>query len=138
MTPKSQHRFSVAERLKLHLSIVLLCAVVPVAYAQLEEKPIRISGMVSLEVFPGPPNYESVKNGDEAEGALILTAMKQGKKERFQLVVLSDSKQKFATLRHCIGKTVSVEGVVWEAITGHHHTPFLITVKSIQEAAHQP
>lgn len=97
-----------------------------------EEKSIRVVGVVSREVFPGRPNYESIANGDEPEHTWILTVAKD-KKKRFQLVVADRSGLKFATLRQCIGKEVEIEGLIWEAHTGHHHTPFLITVRSIQE-----
>jgi hypothetical protein len=98
-----------------------------------EEKPVRVVGIVSLEVFSGRPNYESVKDGDEAEQAWILTVANAEKKERFQLVVIDGAEQKFATLRQCVGKQVVVEGSVWEAYTGHHHTPLLISVRTIKE-----
>lgn len=109
---------------------VCFCAVAP---AQSGEKPIRAVGLVSLEVFPGRPNFESIKNGDEPEKAWILTVSNKEKKERFQLVVIDRDEQKFATLRKSVGKKVTVEGLVWEADNGHHHTPFLITVRSIKE-----
>jgi hypothetical protein len=101
-----------------------------VAFAQFDGKPIRAIGVVSVEVFPGRPNYGSIKEGDVREEAWILTT---SKRERFHLVVVTDSKPKFAMLRRCLGKSVRVDGTVWEAHTGHHRTPFLITVRSIVE-----
>jgi hypothetical protein len=101
-----------------------------------EDKPIQVSGVLSLEVFPGRPNYESIKGGDEPEKAWILTVMGE-KKEKFQLVVADGSAQKFAMLRRCAGKKISVDGVVWEADNGHHHTPFLISIHSITEEPNQ-
>ena len=91
--------------------------------------PILVSGVVSLEVFPGPPKYKSIKSGDVREEAWILTSAKA---ERFHLVILDDKVEKFATLRRCLGKEVHVKGMAWEAHTGHHRTPFLITAYSIE------
>lgn len=105
-----------------------------VALAESGEKPIRASGVVSLEEFAGPPNYESIKDGDALEKAWILTTSKN---ERFHLVVLEGEKMKFATLNRCVGKPVRVEGTVWPAETGHHRTPFLITVRLIEEEPKQ-
>lgn len=109
----------------------VLSFVVPTsdAMAQFEERPLSASGFVSLEVFPGPPNYKCIKNGDSREKAWILTTASMG---RFHLVILDDRNEKFETLRRCLGKMVRVKGVAWEAHTGHHRTPFLITVHSIE------
>jgi hypothetical protein len=104
---------------------------VSVPVTQSQETPIRIAGVVSLEVFPGRPNYESIKNGDEAEKVWVLTTAKGGTKERFQLVVINGPEPKLATLRQSIGKRVEVEGVAWEAFSGHHHTARLLTVRSV-------
>ena len=115
--------------IKTLFAILSLIGLTSVAKAQFEERPIRASGFVSLEVFPGPPNYKSIKNGDAREEAWILTTAKAG---RFHLVILDNKKEKFETLRRCLGKMVHVKGLAWEAHTGHHRTPFLITVHSIE------
>jgi hypothetical protein len=109
---------------------LLFFSVVAVASPQFEEKPIRVTGVLSLEVFPGPPNYESVNDGEAREEAWILTT---AKKERFQLVIIEGAQENFATLRRCLGRKAVVAGTSWPAHTGHHHTAFLITVASIQE-----
>jgi len=36
-----------------------------------EASPVRVVGVATLEVFPGRPNYESIKDDDEAEEAWI-------------------------------------------------------------------
>jgi len=123
--------------MKLFSAILSFVCLTAIACAQLDEKPIRAVGIVSLEVFPGRPNYESIKDGDEAEKAWILTVASKEKKERFQLVVEDGSEQKFAALRRLTGKKAVVEGLVWEGHTGHHHTPFLISIRTIQEAPNQ-
>ena len=126
---------TLADNIKTLFTILSFIALTSIARAQFEEKllfeerPILVSGVVSLEVFPGPPKYESIKNGDAREEAWILTSAKA---ERFHLVILDDKLEKFATLRHRLGKMVQVKGMAWEAHTGHHRTPFLITVHSIQ------
>lgn len=113
-------------------------ALPPSASESAEARPIRVAGMLSIEIFPGRPNYESIKDGDEAEEAWILTTSNGEKKQRFQLVVIDDAEQKFATLRRCVGKKVTVEGIEWEAQTGHHHTARLITVSIVREMASTP
>jgi hypothetical protein len=113
----------------LVLLFALVCAAT--AFAQEEEaRPVRLSGVLSLRIFPGRPNYESVEKGDEAEEAWILTVAKE-KKEEFQLVVLDAFQAKFAAFHRSLGKKIAVEGLMWEGHTGHHHTPFLITVRVV-------
>jgi hypothetical protein len=113
------------------LILSLLCAAV--AFAQAGEKQVRLSGVLSQKVFPGPPNYESVGKGDAAEKAWILTVARDTKQEEFQLVVSDSSKAKVAALRRSIGKKITIVGSMWEAQTGHHHTPFLVTVSAIEK-----
>jgi len=119
--------------MKLLRAFLLFFSFAVVACAESNEKPIRAVGKIGLEVFPGRPNFESIKEGDEPEQAWILTVESAKKKEEFQLVVLDSFEQKFAILRKCLGKKVVVEGSVWEACSPHHHTAFLITVKTIKE-----
>ncbi len=92
------------------------------------ERTIRLAGTLSLEVFAGRPNYESVAAGDEAEEVWILTA-----KEKYQLVVIDTTGKILPMLHRCLGKQIVVEGVVWPAENGHHHTDSLITVRTIRE-----
>jgi hypothetical protein len=37
-----------------------------------EPNSVQLTGRIVRKVFPGPPNYESVKEGDKPEGAYIL------------------------------------------------------------------
>jgi len=53
--------------------------------------------------------------------------------KQMQLVVVNDADRKrYASL---IGKNVQVTGTLFHAQNGHHRTPVLLTVKSIQLAA---
>ena len=117
------------DNIKTLFAILSFVGLTSDAIAQFEERPLSACGIVSLEVFPGPPNYKSIKNGDSREKAWILTTANA---ERFHLVILDDKNEKFETLRRCLGKMVRVKGVSWEAHTGHHRTPLLITVYSIE------
>lgn len=119
------------------LILLFAFACVATASAALDEKPVRMSGALTLRIFPGRPNYESVEKSDEAEPAWILTVTTEKKKEEFQLVVLDRSGATFAALRRSSGKKIGVEGLMWEAQTGHHHTPFLIRVRAIEEERNQ-
>lgn len=95
------------------------------------EKPIRCVGVVQLQDFPGAPNYEKIAAGDEFERVWVLTAEVDGKLQDYQLVLLEGAAAFRSALRKSVGKKVVIEGFMWQAHNGHHHTPFLITVKSI-------
>lgn len=102
----------------------------------------HLTGTISMETFPGLPNYESIKAGDEPETYWILTTdqpycgegedfSNEGQKitekneTRFQLVLTADQYKEWNAL---LSKKVSVEGSMFLAHTGHHHTPMLIEV----------
>jgi hypothetical protein len=131
--------------MKLPFPLLMFLAITMCANAWptdgVSEEPIHISGILSLREFPGPPNYESVKAGDRSEGAWLLTSTTispagKGKTEDYHLVILDDSL--FAILKRCLGKRISVDGLVWQAVTSHHRTPYLITVKTITEPNQAP
>jgi hypothetical protein len=101
-------------------------------------------GVIKTVTFPGPPNYESIKHGDEPEHCWILfldqpisVFPKKGSKGDFEdlyrnvrklhLVVHSDKKIEVVKK-----KQVRVTGTFFSAHTGHHHTNVLMEVERIE------
>ncbi len=105
---------------------------------------VSLSGKLSLETFPGSPNYESTKAGDQAETYWILDLDrpisvspkgedKDGLQEsekgvhRLQLVMdyekVVPKKIGFKT-----GIRMRITGTLFHRISGHHHTPVLLNV----------
>ena len=95
-----------------------------------------ISGTLTVQSFPGPPNYESVANGDAEEKALILKLAKPTCAEDGQSI---DASTKFArvhvsshipalldVLNAAVGRHVTVHGEAFGAETGHHHAPLVL------------
>ncbi|HCX5779002.1 TPA: DUF4431 domain-containing protein, partial [Escherichia coli] len=96
-------------------------------------------------VFPGPPNYESINDGDEpqfywilytnASITLIGRSMENGELYEngsscmFQLCVPTDI---YDNRLDILGKYVKVEGEVFFGHTGHHKTKALLNVSSIK------
>jgi hypothetical protein len=99
---------------------------------------VSLTGTLRSQVFPGPPNYESIKRGDRKETAIILTLVaptctagndpqgvevtEMGVRE-MQLVVTKTAHWKI--IRRRMGKRVVVTGTLFHAVTGHHHKRFL-------------
>lgn len=106
---------------------------------------VELHGTVKRVVFPGPPNYESVKNGDEPEPYWVLFLPKEicvqgDPKDEFN----SETERNVKSLqlmdvdyqkdRSLLGESVIVKGTLMHSFTGHHHTPVLVQVKSIKKA----
>jgi len=109
---------------------------------------VSLTGTLRSQVFPGPPNFESIKRGDRKETAIILTLVARtcttGNDPQgvdvpetgigeVQLVVTKSADWK--TIRRLMGKRVAVTGTLFHAITGHHRTKVLIDVANIRAAA---
>lgn len=100
---------------------------------------VTLTGTLKRVVFPGPPNYESVEEGDEPEPYWVLftkaplTCIKDspdwGSNDQFQLIVRGDF---YSKNQHYLNQQVSVTGEMFYAETGHHHTPVLIDVTAIK------
>ena len=105
-----------------------------------EPETITVTGRLTRETYPGPPNYESVDSGDTAEDGFYLTpavplcfgavptdelnASDSGV-GHLQLVLDSLGYERF---RPHLGRTVAARGTALSAHTGHHHAPVLIQV----------
>ncbi|MTD27793.1 DUF4431 domain-containing protein [Erwinia sorbitola] len=103
-----------------------------------ENSEVNATGTLLRITFPGPPNYESVEQGDEAEVYWVLQADKPlctqdaadwGDQTQMQLVVEAGM---YKTHRSLIGHRVRVQGSLLFAETGHHHTPLMIGVGKLE------
>jgi hypothetical protein len=109
-----------------------------------ESDTINLTGEMVRDTFPGPPNYESIKEGDAAEIYWVLQLEKpicmnavadddnnvdRQNVTQLQMVMDIDMYKKY---RELLYKTVTVKGTLFGAQTGHHHTDVLITVISIK------
>jgi hypothetical protein len=110
-----------------------------------EPEKITLKGRVVSRTFYGPPNYGENPKTDSRESQYILildstvdvvagsdpTDQTERGVKRATLVV-----NDFAAnpVRPLLGRRVLIEGTLFHAITGHHHTRVLITVSSIKRA----
>ncbi len=108
---------------------------------------VKLKGVVEIQTFPGPPNYESIQKGDEMErGAylrlyqpidvnLILIATNEinEPEKNIKIIQIADINdvdwKKFLKK----GKHIQITGTLFHRFTGHHHTRVLIDVKQIEK-----
>jgi Domain of unknown function (DUF4431) len=106
-----------------------------------------INGRLVRKTFAGPPNYESVKAGDQAEtGWYVALAQPvcftgtpgdeaNGKDvAEVKLVQLVLTQDEYKTHAALVGKNVKVTGTFFAWQTGHHHTPVLLHVTTLERA----
>lgn len=101
---------------------------------------VFLRGELVRKTFPGPPNFESVADGDEAETGFYLRLAQpvctlegkedfdNAKKDGVRLVQLVLDQKGYDHWRPKLGKTVTVKGTLFSGFTGHHHADLLLTV----------
>lgn len=107
---------------------------------QYEPEPVELAGHLFLREFPGPPEYHSVGEGDRPEIAALLlldaticvagdpeSDLNLGSHDGVVLVQLVSDE----SLRRYENQRVVARGSLYEAHTGHHRTPVLLTVQEI-------
>jgi hypothetical protein len=102
-----------------------------------------LSGTVTIETFFGPPNYGESPATDSREQQAILhllnplctVASGDDPAERDQVKVTLVPTGKFS-LRPFAGKLVTVNGSLFHAINGHHHTPILVAISQVPKVLH--
>lgn len=109
-----------------------------------EPKEVKLRGTIIRRTFPGRPNYESVRHGDEPETywilrmkrAICVNTSADWERERhvsdLQLVFMKGVSQ-YKLYRRMLGRRVVVSGTLYHGNTGHHHTKVLVTVKAIKK-----
>lgn len=132
-------------------SIALLASCGPVATEAPErqacfdlltpEARATFSGKLTEQLFAGPPNFESIANGDAEEPALILELAERAcaddgmfieASSPFDRVHLStDDPQIAKLLNAAVGREVTVSGEGYGAHTGHHHAPLVLDVDDL-------
>lgn len=107
-----------------------------------EPEKVRLGGFLFKKSFPGPPNYEDIKKGDEEEVYWLVKTHtpfcvnensdwdKVSNQTEVQLVLNKfDFYQKRKSL---LNKNVTISGTLFPQHTGHHKTEILITVENLE------
>lgn len=117
-----------------------------------EPEQFELRGTLDLQTFPGPPNYESIKDGDEIERHFYLklefpidliplvsghpTVSNPDPEKNVEIVQLSidaGDDALWAKFRK-VGKgaRVKILGTLFHRFTGHHHSRVLLIVKKME------
>jgi len=108
-----------------------------------EPASVKLTGKTFLKVFPGRPNYESIKEGDEPEPAWLLRLAKpicvradkqdEDPEDNVSVIHLVLRGKQFSQLRRLRRKgAITFTGTLFHAITGHHHAKVLMWVTHMQ------
>jgi hypothetical protein len=110
-----------------------------------EPKLVDLNGSIITLKYPGPPNYESIKNGDAEEiGAYLILKKPIDVKTLSNVEIGNDEYEKnikliqLIVLNHAYwsklkeGNYVNLTGTLSHALTGHHHARILITIEKIE------
>lgn len=135
--------------MKLMMFILLLMMTINLYAANIQVKCepsiVELVGKLELQTFPGPPNYESIKNGDDTERHFYLSLNRPvdvlkmpvdqydeitKNVKILQLVVTNDDQ--YPKLRKLgAGAKVKINGTLFKRFTGHHHSRVLLQIKNI-------
>ena len=101
---------------------------------------VIVIGKLSEQTFPEQPNYRSIENGDAPATyffiapkptlcvlAGVRTDEPAAQSESMQLVFPANEPNSDRALRTRLGSEVECTGRLTPAISGHHHTPILLT-----------
>lgn len=103
---------------------------------------VTVSGRLTLQLFPGPPNYESIQSGDAEERTFIIELPRAAclddggefadPSHHFVTVHVSSVEEPLmAVLGASVGRQVTVTGEGFAAHTGHHHAPLVVLADHI-------
>lgn len=109
---------------------------------------VTLSGTLRLKLFPGPPEYSSIENGDRADFCWVLDLDKESfilalntpvqelgldfkdiiKWPNASEVFLFPDQNVDDSFRKKNGQHISISGYLFHAHTAHHYSPMLLTV----------
>ena len=113
---------------------------------------VKVEDRIERRIFPGPPNYMSVEDGDRRDVQWILRLSKpvcvngkggdtpdsESEADVSELQLVISSSGEFRRYRPLLGRDVLVTGALFHAFTMHHRTSVLLTVRRIEaQASHR-
>lgn len=111
---------------------------------------VTLTGTLHSKVFPGPPEYSSIEDGDRADSCWVLNLDKASfilalnapvqelsldfedimkwPKANEMILVTEENMEEW--LRSQQGKYISISGYLFHAHTAHHYSPMLLIVRN--------
>ena len=96
------------------------------------EEPVTLKGIFATAVFPGVPNYDSVKGGDEPEPVtfLMLDAPicidAAGDPNSVDIPSIAAIQVSRCDVKTTPGEYVTLHGTLFARFSGHHHSAALL------------
>jgi len=134
--------------MKQILLVLGLLAAIPSIHAaaclQYEPTHVFLRGDLLRKTFPGPPGFESVAAGDQAQTGFYLRLLKpvcmrdgakesdNGPKTDVELIQLLLDKASYARLGKKVGTTITVKGTLSAPWNGNHHGDLLMEVDPLE------
>lgn len=106
-----------------------------------ENQHITLQGKLVQHTYPGPPNFESIKDGDEAltydflqlnEPLECNIASADEQVPEVQLIFIDKTKVTYADIAPSLGKEVIVTGETMYQQSGWHFTPVLLLLDDVK------
>ena len=114
---------------------------------------VTLKGKLILKLFPGPPEYYSIEDGDREDYCWLLQLDKTSfeiakttpvgepaqdldyimKKSNPDEISLAIEKEMIDICNQHKGKKIVCEGYLFHAHTAHHYTPILMDVRKIRK-----
>jgi hypothetical protein len=109
---------------------------------------VKLAGTIISKIYPGPPEYESIRKGDEPETYWLLVlpqpaCVTRDDTQRYsyssqegvrQIQLVFKDEGMYKTYRSLLGKHVLATGTLFGANTIHHKTPVLLWVQNLARA----
>ncbi len=105
---------------------------------------VALTGRLVRRVYPGKPNFQSIKDGDEVEDGYYLELQRpictegperQDNVSGVRTVQLVIGQRGYDALRPSLGKRATVQGTLFGSYTMHHHTHILLYVDEARLSA---
>lgn len=112
---------------------------------------VELTGALDEQTFPGPPNYYSIKDGDEIEGcyyfkldqpidvratkdsAPAVNSDPEKNVKVVQLAILGTDEKLWKIFRKIgVGGRAKIKGTLFHRWTGHHHARVLLSVTEVE------
>jgi hypothetical protein len=106
---------------------------------------VKVTGTMISRTYPGPPNYESIRAGDEPETYWFLVLprpicvkqadpsdpINEAKSGIRRIQLITQDEKADAIYGRLIGKRVVATGKLYGSVTMHHKTPVLLWVNTL-------